>query len=135
MSLIMRRIPFNALQTGVYSLLSSGQTTPVYDDVPPEAKPPFITFGAFTCKQNGAKNTDISDVSLQLHIWSEYYGKSEVNTIADEVATVLASRTIDLSADNFKVIEQYVDFFEAFAEDEGGYHGVITLVCKIQNLK
>jgi len=135
MSLIMRRIPLNALQTGVYSLLTSGQTTTVYDDVPPGVTLPYITFGAFTCKQNGTKNTDISDVTLQIHVWSDYYGKSEVNTIADEVATVLASVKIDLSADNFTVIEQYVDFFEAFAEDEGGYHGVITLVCKIQNLK
>jgi len=135
MSLIMRRIPFNALQTGVYSLLSSGQTTPVYDDVPKEAKLPFITFGAFTCKKNGAKSIDISDVSLQIHIWSEYYGKSEVNGIADDIATVLASKRIDLSADNFNVIEQDVDFIEAFEEDEGGYHGVLTLVCKVQNLK
>ena len=132
--MIIRRIPMNALQKGVYSILSTKQTTPVYDDVPPEAVLPYVTLGAFTCKQNGGKTSDISDISLQVHIWSEYSGKREVNEIANDVAAVLTAWPLDLVADGFKALSQDVDFFEAFPEDEGGYHGVITFVCRVQNV-
>jgi len=132
--MIIKRIPMNALQKGVYSILTTKQTTPVYDDVPEGAMFPYVTIGAFTCKSNGAKPTDIMDISLQLHIWSEYSGKMEVNGIADDITAVLTSWPIDLSADNFKVILQDVDFFEAFPEEIQGYHGVVTFISKIQNL-
>lgn len=124
----------NALQKGVYSILSTKQTTPIYDDVPEGAELPYVTIGAFTCKSNGAKPTDISDVSLQLHIWSSYSGKMEVNEIANDVTAVLTSWPIDLSADGFSLTRQDVDFFEAFPENSGGYRGVITFVSRIQNL-
>lgn len=132
--MIIRRIPMNALQRGVYSILSQYQTTPVYDDVPENAKLPYITLGAFTCKQTGNKTADICDISLQVHIWSEYEGKKEVNEIANDVTAVLTSWPIDLSAEGFNMMSQDVDFFEAFPEEVAGYHGVITFTAKIQNL-
>lgn len=132
--MITRRIPMNALQKGVYFILSQYQTTPVHDDVPPDAVLPYITIGAFTCKQVGSKTADISDISLQLHIWSEYSGKSEVNEIANDVTAVLTSWPIDLSEDGFNVMSQDTDMFEAFPSDEDGYHGVIIFVAKIQNI-
>lgn len=130
----MKRIPLIALQKGIYSALTQYQTTPVYDDVPEDAPLPYITLGAFTCKDNGSKAVDVTDVSLQIHVWSEYNGKAEVNEIANDVITVLSTVKIDLSADNFNMIGQDIDFFEAFPEEEYGYHGVITLTAKIQNL-
>lgn len=120
-----------ALQTGLFSLLSAGQTTPVYDDVPEDAVFPYITIGAFTCKRVADKTSDIWDASIQIHIWSEYSGKAEVNAVADDIATVVSAAAVEASG--FFVISQDVDFFEAFAEDEFGYHGVLTLVVTIQN--
>ena len=61
--IILRRIPMTALQTGLYILLSSGQTTPVYDDVPEDVVFPYITIGAFTCKR-----FRITAVDLYCHI-------------------------------------------------------------------
>jgi len=130
----VRRIPLNALQKAIYSALTQYQTAPVYDDVSESATPPYITLGAFTCKANGSKAVDISDVSLQLHIWSQYNGKAEVNEIANDVINVLTAVPLDLSADGFRVMSQDIDFFEAFPEDEYGYRGVITFVAKIQNI-
>lgn len=132
--MIIRRIPMNALQKGVYSILSQYQTTPVYDDVPEDAVAPYITLGAFTCKQVGNKTADIYEISQQIHIWSSYDGKKEVNEIANDVTTVLTSWPMDMSADGFNAMSQDVDFFEAFPEEEEGYHGIITFVSKIQNL-
>jgi len=131
---IIRRIPMDALQKGVYKILTTHSLdVPVYDDVPHNTKMPYITLGAFTCKNTGNKTTDISDVSLQVHIWSEYAGKTEVNQIANDVTALLTSWPLDLSASGFNVMSRDVNFFEAFPDDGGGYHGVLTLVCKIQN--
>ncbi len=129
--ILMRRIPMMALQTGLFSLLSAGQTTPVYDDVPEDAVFPYITIGAFTCKRVADKTSDIWDASIQLHIWSNHNGKAEINAVADDITTVVSSAAIE--APGFAVISQDVDFFEAFPEEEFGYHGVLTIVVTIQN--
>lgn len=129
--IIIRRIPMTALQTGLFSLLSAGQTTPVYDDVPEDAVFPYITIGAFTCKRLADKTSDIWDASIQLHVWSNHNGKAEINAVADDIATVITSVAIE--APGFAVISQDVDFFEAFPEEEFGYHGVLTIVVTIQN--
>lgn len=131
---MLNRIPLIALQKALYTTLTTYQTTPVYDDVPADAVLPYISLGAFTCKPNGAKRTQISDVSIQIHIWSSYKGKAEVNSIANDVIAVLSSVYLDLAADNFETLNQDVDFFEAFEADQDGYHGVITLIVKIQNV-
>ena len=132
--IIMRRIPMTALQTGLFNLLSAGQTTTVYDDVPEEAVMPYITIGAFTCKRVGDKTSDIWDASMQIHIWSDHNGKAEVNAIANDVTTVISSAEMDLSADSFNVLSCDVDFFECFPREEFGYHGVVTIVVTIQNI-
>lgn len=130
---MIKRIPLTALQKEIYRLLTTYQTTPVYDDVTEGAELPYITFGAFTCKPNGAKQVDISDISIQLHIWSEYSGKMEVNEIAEDIIAVIGSYDIELEADSFEAMSQEYDMFEAFPEETTGYHGVITFVAKIQN--
>ncbi len=121
-----------ALQTGLFSLLAAGQTTPVCDDVPEDVVFPYITIGAFTCKRVADKTSDIWDASIQLHIWSNHNGKAEINAVADDIVTVITSAAIE--APGFAVISQDVDFFEAFPEEEFGYHGVLTIVVTIQNI-
>lgn len=131
---LYKRIPLVAFQTALYSLLKSyGQTVPVYDDVPANANLPFITLGGFTSKQVGSKTTNCWDISQQIHLWSDYHGKKEVNQMADDVASLVTAYKLNL-APPFDVISQDVDFFEAFEEDEGGYHGVVTLVARIQDI-
>lgn len=129
-----KRIPLNALQKGLLEILKN-QTTQVYDHVPKNAEKEYITIEEFTCKPNGAKNTDISDVSVNLHIWSNHKGKKIVNGIAEDVCTVVCSWPIDLSDEGYRVLSQDVDMFEAYEEATTGYHGVITFVAKIQNTR
>lgn len=131
----MRRIPLNALQKTLIDYLSANEQTPVYDYVPETAMPPFMTLGAFTCKEAGTKYEDLVEVTVQLNIWSTYKGKFEINSIANQVIVLLQTKQIDLSADEFVVIRQQVDFFEAYPEEETGYNGVISLVLLIQNLQ
>lgn len=131
---MIKRIPLVPTQKEIFRLLTAYQDTPVYDKVPRNAVLPYITIGEFTCKPDGSKDADISFVTMQLHIWSDYEGKIEVNGIAEDILGVISHWPMDLSADNFNVMGQDYDMFEAFEEETMGYHGVITFVAKIQNL-
>lgn len=131
---LYKRIPLVVFQTAVYALLRShDQNKPVYDDVPHDAKFPFYTLGAFTAKQAGSKTTNCWDLSQQIHCWSDYHGKKEVNEMADDASSLLTAYKLNLTASGFDVISQDVDFFEAFEEEEGGYHGVITFIARVQD--
>ena len=47
---MISRIPFNQVQQNVYTLLSTGQTIPVYDSVPTESETdvmPYIVLGVY----------------------------------------------------------------------------------------
>ena len=135
MGVIKQRVPILAMQKVLVKLLKAGQTYPVYDDVERHAKLPYITIGAINAKPNGAKHTAIYDVSVQLHFWSEYQGKCEINLMMNDVATVLTYVKLAMSGDGFLAIAQEIDFYEVFAEEEQGYHGVITLIIKIQDME
>ena len=89
--MIIKRIPMNALLKAVFAILTEKQSTPVYDEVPETAVAPYITLGAFTSKSIGNKLADLSDISLAIHIWSEYNGKAEVKEIADDITAVLTT--------------------------------------------
>ena len=129
-----RRIPLNAFQKGVYVLLTAEQDISVYDDVQKDAPLPYISLGEFTAKPGGSKDVDWADVSLQVHIWSDTPGKKEVNTIMNDIVNIVTSNPIDLSEDGFKMRIADVDMCEAFPEETAGYHGVVTITAKIQNL-
>ena len=129
----MKRIPFNAITQAVAAVLKKSVSIPVYDNVPPRASYPFITLGSFNVKDTGAKLLDKMQVTVQIHIWSTYRGKREINALADQVINALASNQIDLSKDNYNVFSHWVDFFEVYPEDEHGYNGIVTPMLDIQN--
>lgn len=130
--MIIRRIPMDTLQKGVYSLLTAYQDTPVHDDFSTEIAMPYITLGAFTWTRDGNKTVDWGRATIQIHIWSEYGGKTEVNNIANDVAAVLTAWPLVVDA-GFSVGEQDIEMVEAFPDDGGGYHGIVTFTAKIQN--
>lgn len=131
----MKRIPLNVVTAALYQRLTEHQTIPVYDDVLPDADAPYISFGLFTCKDDGTKTDDICNVTANIDVWSNYAGKKEVNEISNDIITLIKAALLDLSADGFKHLDSEVDFFESFSEDDSGYHGVITFIFKIQNME
>lgn len=138
---LRRRIPLVALQRSVYALLTEyaikidGKHVQIYDDIPRKAvAPPFITFGDFSYNTGAGKVTEMGDATLEIHIWSKYQGKKEVNEIADDLCQILTSVRLDLCDDGFRTTEQDVSMVEAFEADKYGYHGVLSLRVKIQNI-
>ncbi len=132
---LIRRIPMIPLQEAIYKALKKYQDTcNVYDNVPKDAKLPYMVLNSFEYKPTGSKDVDKGTATVKIGIYSEYEGKTEVNQIADEATAILTSVPLDLSVDNFSVLNQDTDTFEAFPEETYGYYGELTFIAEIQNL-
>lgn len=131
----MRRLPNNALHKALLRFLKEKLTVSVYDYVPADAKLPFVTLGAINVEDKSTKADDLTHLSIQIHIWSNYKGRYEINSLAEKIINLLAESQLDLSADGFYVNAQGIDFYESYPEEDSGYSGVLTLEVLIQNLE
>lgn len=87
----------------------SGQSVPVYDRVPGDASPPYIVIGQDHIPNRwSTKQWEGADVIHTVHVWSTYPGSKEIKEIRDEIVQRITNGTIDLSADNFKVVIQHI---------------------------
>lgn len=131
----MRRLPNNELHRMLVYYLRKNLGAPVYDYVPENVKLPFITIGAVNIQDKGLKVEDITHASVQIHIWSDYKGRREINLLAERIINLFSTVQLDLTADQFYVNSQGIDFYETYPEGDGGYNGILTLEADIQNLK
>ena len=132
---MIRKIPFTVLQKAVYTLVKNGQNHAVWDDVPENEPLPYIKLGSFSGKFHGDKTQSIWQVTQQIHAWSDYEGKQEINEMLDDISTLISSVRPDLSADGFEVIDCDVDTVDAYEEiyenNSRAYHGVVVAIFTI----
>lgn len=136
---MISRIPFNEIQKGMYQLLKKGQSIPVYDAIPTGGEEmPYIWLGEFhgtPAEQN--KTLVIHRVSQQLHIWSSQKGKFEVNSIMNDVVTLLTKYQLELSG--FRqigtvTISLYQTTGELYEDGTTAYHGVLEADYLVEQL-
>ena len=130
----MKRLPNKAIHKALVAFLREHTGLVVYDYVPQEAVLPFITLGTMTVQDKSTKTEDMTHLSAHIHIYSNYKGRYEINSLAEKLINLFGSIQLDLSPDEFYVSAQGVDFYETYPEDEMGYSGVITLEVLIQNI-
>lgn len=131
----MKRLPNNAVQKALLLFLRANVDIPVYDYVPEEAKLPFITLGAINVQDQSTKAEDMTHVSIQIHIWSHYKGRYEINILAEELMQLLTKEQLDLGSEDFWALSQSIDFYETYPEEDNGYSGILTFEMMIQNMK
>lgn len=131
----MKRIPNIAITQALVKLLREHLDVPVTDHLDESSWLPYVSIGAFTCEDDRTKVDDLLKCSIDLHIWSEYAGKAQVNSIAEKIISVLNTYDIDVSADGFNVFDGKIAQYEAYEEETYGYNGIITLDMSVQNLK
>lgn len=132
---MIKHTPFQAVYKAVYDILSTKQTTPVYASIPTNAEYPCITMGnSFSFLFNGAKDVDITDVTLYIDIWSNDTSNKEIQEICDDVRAVLTSWTLTFDPAIYEAMDQDIpegiiqqDYDEAWA-----YHALLTFKAKIQ---
>ena len=100
------------LQEKLYALLST-LSYPVYDDVPKNAKCPYIKLGVNRGGDNSTKINLAHKDYQYIDVFSEYRGKKEVMQIIKQVNDLLQNKTI-----TSEILEQ--------KDAEGKYyHGIL----------
>jgi hypothetical protein len=69
----------------------------VFDDVPHATPLPYITFATTSISDRSTRHIAIAQVTLPLHIWSDYGGKEEALTIMQRVETLLTKESVTLT--------------------------------------
>lgn len=93
---------FGPLQSAIFSKLDgdatlSGLVTGVFDDVPEGTQYPYVVVGeAYGTPRNSHDRHGRRNIET-LHIWSDYHGYSEVNSIADRVIKLLDHQALTVT--------------------------------------
>lgn len=119
--------PSLALQKAIYDRLSS--VVKVYDSVPEGAKLPYVVIGEDIATDWGTKLKDGQNVSVTLHIWSDYNGMAEAKEMASTVLEALTSEPLEVQGFDFVLCR--LELLQFMVDPEGYRHGVVRLSCKI----
>lgn len=133
--MIKRRLPFQPLQKATCDLLKECQTAPVYEYVTTNTKPPYITFGEIDILNESAKGMTLYTAGMDIHAYSRAHTRREVNEMLDDIATILSSALVDLSADKYQVIDQDVGESHTSPSETEGYGGIIRINFTIQDME
>ncbi|MEM7619809.1 MAG: DUF3168 domain-containing protein [Pseudomonadota bacterium] len=107
-----------ALQSAIYTALvgSSALTTllggaHVYDDVPQDISPPYMTIGQ-NILRDWSTGTEVGEEhEITLNIWSKSSGRKQVQDIAETVRTLLHDKSLMLTDHNLVNLRQtFLDF-------------------------
>ena len=133
----MRRLPNNALASAIYRLLSAHiQNTPITDHVDDSIALPYIVIGNVTSNETREKAGKVLRCTLELHIFSDYRGKAEVDSIGETICDILNddSTIIDMAADHWEVVDGGIDSYETYEEDMYCYGGTLTIKVTVQDI-
>lgn len=120
------------LQKAVYSSLNGGSITDyngdaiagVFDDVPEETAYPYIVIGEETAIDGSAKDKDIFEHTLTIHIWSQYRGRRDIKEIMKQVHDLLHDSALSVSGASMVNMRQ--EFQTTLLEGDGiTRHGVM----------
>jgi hypothetical protein len=120
-----------ALQRAIFAKLSSDAALigalgapRIYDDVPPRAEFPFLTFGQST-ERDWSTGTDTGNEHLvTLHVWSRARGRGEAETAIAAAREALHDQALTL--DGHRLINLRHEFSEARRDSDGEtFHGIV----------
>lgn len=125
------------LQQAVYTRLS-GDTelvttlgAAVYDHVPDSAAFPYVVIGDVTEATNDTMGKTHRDVTVTVHLWSQYTGMKQIGLIADRVDDLLDRWSPTVTG--WTAVQMLREFFESFRDADGkSRHGVARYRIHIQ---
>lgn len=121
--------PSFPLQEAIYTRLSGDATlvttlgAAVYDDVPDSAAFPYVTIGEITEGPNDTMGRTGRDLTVTVHMWSQYKGMKQVKQIQNRVDALLDRWAVTVSG--WSATHMVQEFFETFRDPDGQTrHGV-----------
>ena len=130
------RIPLNAFQRALYTLLSKGQTVPVYDRIPSEqVTMPYIWLGMMQDVPTDENKTFYTHyVTQYIHVYSSKQGKKEIDNIMNDIIYLLSSYELPMEGNRLidTELQTVTANGEEYQEGKTAYHGIIVYKFKIQ---
>ena len=117
------------LQQAIFSALNVSAVTSdlscgVFDDVPQNASYPYIALGEETAVDFSVKDIQGGDLTVNIHLWSQYKGSKETKQIMDKIHDLL--HNINLSVTGFNLINLRFEFSDIMRDPDGiTRHGVM----------
>ena len=122
-------INLSSYQSAIYEKLTSLGYN-VYDEVPENAKFPYVVIGDIEFQEAQGHFEDMLDISVNLLIWSIWEGKKEVNDISSDIINSFADlediKTGDQSLYKFSFGNSSIKRLD------GVYNGSLTLEFSIK---
>ena len=119
-----------AFQERLYATLNGDATltntlgAAVYDEVPEGSAYPYVNIGEETATAFDTKDLAGSQITINLHVWSQYKGSKEAKNIMDRVHTLLHDTS--LSVTGFNLINLRFEFADILRDPDGiTRHGVM----------
>ena len=118
----------SALQQTVFNALDQSSTlqnlvTDVYDFVPEGTAFPYVKIGEQTMVDNGTKNKQGTDFTIEVHTFSRYRGSVEIKNIMSVVYDILHESSLSVSGAS--LINMRFEFSDIIKENDGlTTHGV-----------
>ena len=119
------------IQKAVFAALDTALSVSVYDHVPQNTAPPYVTLGDDTVQDWSTKTTEGEESTLTIHAWSRHEGRKEVKQLLGTIKTALHEVTLSLTG--FTNILTRFDFEDTFLDADGlTYHGVMRFKMLVQ---
>ena len=119
-----------ALQERIYATLSNDSALTsthgagVFDDVPEGTDFPYVTIGEEMALDYGTHDVDGSEVTINVHTWSQYSGAKETKTLMDRIHDLLHASILRVTG--FNLINLRFEFSDVLRDPDGiTRHGVM----------
>ncbi len=122
-----------ALQQAIFARLTSDSALTgllggarVFDDVPPRAALPYVTFAPGTERDWSTGSDAGCEHAITLHVWSRAAGRKETLAIAEAVRASLHEATLALTGHRLINLRHEASEIRRDADGET-YHGIVRL--------
>jgi hypothetical protein len=130
--ILIKSVPLVDYQKSIFKLLKENQTIPVYGKTPLKAELPCITFGSILAKPTDTKTSVMWEVTIEINVWGDKNGKAEVNSIINDITTVLSAN--EILVDKYETINTEIDSVQVYETTDNGYFGTLSLSTLLQQI-
>ena len=124
-------ISLSSYQMAIYEeLVKLGYS--VYDEVPEDAKFPYIVIGDIDFSEGQNNFNDLLDINLNILVWSIWEGKKEVNDISSNIINAFAN--LNEKKINNQSLYNFSLGSSSIKRLEGVYNGNLNLEFSIKQL-
>ena len=112
------------LQKAIYATLDAALSVPVYDEVPEGAALPYVVIGDISEVGDYSHSVDGRQMTVTIHVWSNYPGMAEARTIAADITAALHFQELQITG--YRPVPLVLEYHNVL-RDPGGTirHGVI----------